>query len=315
LKDYIIIIVVFIALLLTTPPLFKAVNPNPASLESGGEAYHFPRSITLHLIESEDIIRLSVEDYLVGCLFAQIPVTFHEQALRAQAVAAHTYLLRLLEDNTVITDDSATCQPFFTEDRAKEHYGARYDEYLEKVRAAARFGASRAVFYKNEPIHAVYHSVSAGVTNTAFSIWGRDLPYLQSVESSWDREHPDFMVINEITAETIRLTLFDYNKTASMPVDYEMWFVNPVKNEFGYVLSLRLGEVLLSGGDMWRLFNLRSPSFEVSYRRDGIFTIETRGFGHGAGLSQYGADVLGRRGFSAEDILLHYYTDVNIVLA
>jgi stage II sporulation protein D len=107
--------------------------------------------------------------------------------------------------------------------------------------------------------------------------------------------------------------MYDYNKTATMPVDYALWFDNMNKNANGYVVSVKAGDTLLSGGDVWRIFNLRSTSFEVSFKEDGIFVIQTRGFGHGAGMSQYGADVLGNRGFSCDDILKHYFTEVTIV--
>jgi stage II sporulation protein D len=312
-KEYIVIIVVFVVFLFGTPVVFGAVYENPAS------QVIIPvveQEITLFLTETDEVIRLSVQDYLIGCLFAQIPASYHEQALNAQAVAAHTYLLRLMLDrgeNPVITDNATTCQPFFTEDRAIEHYGEDYGQYLDKVRAAAGFGASRVIVYDNEPIYAVYHSISAGATNTAYSVWGRDFPYLRSVDSSWDTEHPGFTAINEMTSESIRLAIFDYNRTASMPVDYDLWFVNPIKNDFGYVISVKAGETLLSGGDMWRIFNLRSTSFDITFRSGGIFVIQTRGFGHGAGLSQYGADVLANRGFDASQILQHYFTDVTIL--
>jgi len=317
-REYITIIVVFMVLLFATPVVFGAVHGG------GRQKMEFPETISLLLTESGETIELSVEEYLVGALFAQIPVAYHEQALKAQAIAAHTYLLRLLlnrlelkesqenQGQHLITDDPATCQPFFTLERAREHHGEAFDEHIAKVRRAARYAAGRVILHDGEPIYAVYHSISAGVTNTAYSVWGRDFPYLRSVESSWDREHPDFLSVNEMTAETIRLAMFDYNRAASMPIDYALWFTNPILNEFGYVISVAAGENLLSGGDMWRIFRLRSTAFEISFRDGGIFSITTRGFGHGAGLSQFGADVLARRGFSYYEILNHYYTGVSI---
>jgi stage II sporulation protein D len=315
-KEYIVIIIVFAGLLFGVPPAFERISGLNGLIrnetDSAAKTVEFPQTVSLSLTETGEVTELSVEDYLVGCLFAQISINYHEQALKAQAVAAHTYLLRLIFDNSDISDDPEVSQPYFTEEKAKAHYKDEYEKYLDIVREAARYGAKHAIFYDNEPIYAVYHSVSAGVTNTAYSVWGRDFPYLQSVESSWDREHPDYLCVNEMTAESIRLAMFDYNKTASMPIDYSLWFVNPIKNDFGYVISIKAGESLLSGGDMWRIFDLRSTSFDVSFREGGIFVIETRGFGHGTGLSQYGADVLGKRGLSCEEILLHYYTGVEI---
>ncbi|MCL1789547.1 MAG: SpoIID/LytB domain-containing protein, partial [Oscillospiraceae bacterium] len=264
------------------------------------------------ITDTQETIELTVEEYLTGCLFAQISVNYHEEALKAQAISAHTYLRRLMLDGAELSDDPSTSQAFFTEETAREYYSDEYDKLLEKITAAAKYGAKRVIIYNGEPIYSVYHSISAGVTNTAYSVWGRDFPYLKSVESSWDRGHPDFLCVNEMTSESIRLAMFNYNRTASMPLDYSLWFADPVKNEYGYVVSVNTGENLLSGGDMWRIFNLRSTSFELSFRNSEVFVSETRGYGHGVGLSQYGADVLGKRGYSCEEILSHYYTDITI---
>ncbi|MCL1866990.1 MAG: SpoIID/LytB domain-containing protein, partial [Oscillospiraceae bacterium] len=291
-KDYIIILIVFAVLLFATPFAVSVIAGEKPASPSASVVLDFPAEVELTLTETGEVINISVEDYIVGCLFAQIPVTYHSEAMNAQAVAAHTYLLRLIRDGAELSDDPYVCQPFFTSERAESHYGDSYKEHLVKIRAAARHGANRVIIHDGEPIHAVYHSISAGVTNTAYSVWGQDFPYLQSADSSWDSEHPNFHMVNEITSEDIRIALYEYNKTTSMPVDYEKWFINPIKNEYGYVISAKVGDSLLSGGDMWRMFGFRSPSFDISLRSGGIFIIETRGYGHGVGLSQFGADVL-----------------------
>ncbi|MCL1881848.1 MAG: SpoIID/LytB domain-containing protein [Oscillospiraceae bacterium] len=336
-KQYFIIFTVFIVLLFATPIVFGLIQ-NEQSIDEGSandnvseegakinQDFVFPKSVSLMLSDTGEILELSIEEYLVGALFAQIQVDFHEEALKAQAVAAHTYLIRLLMNNNngnVISDNPNTCQPFFDTERARNLFPntreglERFDEISEKVKSAAQHGANRILFHEGEPIYAVYHSISAGVTNTAYSVWGVDFPYLRSVDSSWDREHPDFHCSNEISSESVRLAMFDFNRTASMPADYEDWFKEPQINEFGYVISVGVGEHRLSGGDAWRAFGLRSTAFEFTQREtggSGIFIIETRGFGHGVGLSQHGADVLARRGFSYADILLHYYTGVELV--
>ena len=319
-KDYIIIVIVFSLLLFATPAIFENFGEARKEKSGGNQAttveLDFPKTVTLLLKcepENEETLELTIEEYLEGCLFAQIPINYHEEALKSQAVAAHTYFQKLLSDGVEISNDPATSQPFFTEEQARERYGDEYESHLKKVKKAAEFGAKHVIVYDNAPIYAVYHSLSAGVTNTAYSVWGRDFPYLRSVESTWDRGHPDFHCVNEMTAESIRLAMFNYNKTASMPVDYSLWFADPIKNEFGYVVSVNAGENLLSGGDVWRIFGLRSTSFDISFRNAEVFVSETRGHGHGVGLSQYGADVLAKRGFLYDEILNHYYTDVTIL--
>ncbi|MCL1831542.1 MAG: SpoIID/LytB domain-containing protein [Oscillospiraceae bacterium] len=327
-KEYIVIIAVFAVLLFATPFVFRAVNARetPQTSDSGGQeaqphfpdGYDFPKTVSLLRADSGAVVELSVRDYLIGCLFAQIPSDYHEQALKAQAVAAHTYMLRLRQDREYVSDEPETCQPYFDEEQARALFrsDAEYDNALTRITAAADYGAVHALFHGGEPIYAVYHSISAGVTNTAYTVWGVDFPYLRSVDSSWDREHSGFIQRNEVSADSLRLAMFHFNRTATMPQDYDDWFSDPYKNEFGYVISIAVGEEgkRLTGGDMWRAFELRSTSFDISRRMmgsdDDVFVIETRGFGHGVGLSQYGADVLGRRGYGCEEILRHYYTDV-----
>jgi len=336
-KQYIIIIVVFAALLFginallstrTEPVLAGAFSPNRANANSDGSPaaaaearMQFTDKISVLLSASGEVLELSTEDYLIGCLFAQISPTYHENALKAQAIVAHTYVLRLLHDGNQISDNSATCQPFLSESAARERFlnEETYTNALTRFRAAARYAVRKAIAHNAHPtvpIYAVYHSLSAGVTNTAYSVWGVDFPYLRSVDSSWDREHHEFIATNEISAENVRLAMFSFNRTASMPYDYADWFADPRLNEFGYVISMKVGENRLSGGDLWRALGLRSMAFEISRRDmsgDEVFIIESRGFGHGVGLSQHGADVLGRRGHSYADILRHYYTDIIIV--
>ncbi|MCL2754653.1 MAG: SpoIID/LytB domain-containing protein [Oscillospiraceae bacterium] len=337
-KAYIIIIAVFLLLLLGTNALFAARSggellplllpavpaaslpppnpPNPPDTVS----VQFAEQISVLMTDTGEVLTLSVQDYLVGCLFAQISPSYHEQALTAQAIVAHTYVLRLLHDGNNISDNPATCQPFLREEKARAKFAADADYHnaLERFRAAARIASTRAIVHNaapSVPIYSVYHSLSAGVTNTAFPVWGIDLPYLQSVDSSWDREHPEFIAVNEISSETIRLAMFAFNRTASMPPDYADWFASPVLSEFGYVISSNVGNNRLSGGDLWRALGLRSVAFDITQRDMSgaqVFIFETRGHGHGVGLSQYGADVLARRGHSFNEILDYYYTEVQI---
>jgi len=306
-REYIAIMAVFAALLFGTPLLFAKISADNgirASLE-------VPEKITLFLNQSGEYVSLTPEDYLTGCLFAQIPVNYREEALKAQAVAANTYALRLLADGVKLSDSQVLCQPYFTEEKAREYYGEDYNVYYGKVRRAAEYGAKHVIVYDSEPIYAVYHSVSAGVTNTAYSVWGRNFPYLQSVNSDWDREYADFDCVNEISPDAVRAAILNYDKTAAMPVDYSLWFADIQKNKEGYAVSVKVGDFTFSGGDMWRVFGLRSTAFDVTY--NGLaFSFETKGYGHGVGMSQYGADYLAKT-YTCEQILNYYYKEIKII--
>jgi stage II sporulation protein D len=316
-KNAVIILLMFASLLLLVPLLWNAAFP--AKAIEPIEVYEVRGSFRVFLSESEEIIELSTVDYLTGALFAQIPPGYHTEALKAQAVAAHTYALRLALNNTRssiypgadFSSNSVTCQPFFTEAQAREYYGIEYDLHYIAVRQAAEYGATRVILHGNEPIYAVYHSVSAGATNTAQHIWGLDFPYLQSVPSDWDREFINFVSTNEISTSQMRTALLGFNSEIIMPLDYTRWFSDFSADPHGYVSALNARNLSLSGGDMWRVLNLRSAAFEITYN-GSAFVATTWGHGHGAGLSQFGADYMARRGHNYENILKYYYTGITV---
>lgn len=293
----------------------------PPSLKSSGAARSVPPSLPetfpLLLTETGEVRTVTPEEYLVGCLAAQIPIDYEQEALNAQAAASYTYALRLAAnpdgapENALLSDDGKTHQPYFPPEKCAELYGESYTAYLPRLREAAAYGASHPITYEDEPIYAVYHSVSAGRTCSAYGIWGRELPYLSPAESYADRDYLNYECANEITVESARVALVQAKSDIVTPADYGKWFSDFNVNEDGYVISVKIGDNLFSGGDIWRIFGLRSTAFTVEYH-DGIFTFRTRGYGHGAGLSQYGANEMAKEGKTAEEILKHYYNGVKV---
>lgn len=298
-KKYIIMGIILIGALLLLPRAFNAVFGKSFPGKSVEE-------LTLTLVESGEEITLTAEEYVTGCLFAQIDVTYEMEALKAQAVAAYTYALRLMSDGNQLSDSTAFCQPCFTPEKAREYYGNSYEEYLPKVKEAAAYGASHALYYDNRPIYSVYHSVSAGVTARPEYIWGISLPYLTRVDCPADMNYLHFDTRNDITPEDMRIKLLAYDGTLDMPLDYSLWFTEINRDENGYVMSAQVGDKILSGGDLWRLLGLRSTCFDISW--NGMaFTVIAKGYGHCAGMSQYTANVMAKNGCSAEEILEYFY--------
>ncbi len=303
-KDRLFIFIIFIAAALGLPLLFSVPEVKA------------PESFCVYLTEEQRTVTLTAEEYLLGCLAAQIPLDYAQEALNAQAAAAMTYAVRLKEDlksnpadipdGADLSDSTKICQPYFTPEKCKEIYGESYEEYLPSLKAAAEYGAKHLITYENQPIYAVYHSVSAGRTSSARGIWGREFDYIQPADSHWDKEYINYECRNEMTVEQARLCLVNYKADIATPADYSKWFSEINANEDGYVISVKIGDNLFTGGDIWRIFGLRSTAFKVEYT-DGIFTFITKGYGHGAGLSQYGANEMAKAGSTAEEILRHYY--------
>ncbi len=316
-KDIIIILILFAAVIFTVPLFLGKSTDGGTNSGEISEPPVFPDKLNLYLAGTNEIVTVTADEYLTGCLCAQIPINYEPEALKAQACASATYALKLMKTlnesdklppGADISDDSTLCQPYFTEEKRREEYGADYDKYIGNIEAAARFGKYHIITYENEPVWAVYHSVSAGKTCPSEYIWGTQLDYLRSADSGSDTGYINFECRNEMREEEARAALIRYDPDIEIPADCGKWFTEMNANEQGYVISAKIGKKEFSGGDLWRIFGLRSTSFTVTYL-DGIFTFTTKGYGHGAGLSQYGAESMAQSGFEAEQILHHYYGD------
>ena len=317
-KDIIIILILFAAVIFGMPLILGNYSVSePPQTGDAADMPVFPDKLSLYITGTNEIVSITAEEYLTGCLCAQIPINYEPEALKAQACASATYALRVMDDlrgtdklppGADISDDENLCQPYFTEQKRREEYGADYDKYIGIIEAAARYGRYHIITYDNAPIYAVYHSVSAGRTCPSEYIWGTRLEYLRAADSRSDKEYINYDCSNEMREEDVRAALVRYDPDIETPADCAKWFTEMNANKDGYVISVNIGKNVFSGGDIRRIFGLRSPAFTVSYL-DGIFTFRTKGFGHCAGLSQYGANTMAQSGFTAEQILYHYYTD------
>lgn len=311
-KDILIILLMFAAAIFALP-LLTGYKFQPAAQER--MSVTFPDTLNIYLTDKGSTAQITAEEYLEGCIAAQIPINYEPEALKAQASAAATYALRLMENlrnsgnlpaGADISDDPQLCQPYYTPDRREEEYGADYEKFAENIRLAAQYGKQNIITYNGEPIYAVYHAVSAGRTCPSEYVWGISLDYLKAADSQNDKEFINFECVNEMRSEEARLALIHYDPDIEIPADCAKWFTDLRTNEDGYVISVNIGNNTFSGGDIWRIFGLRSTAFTVTYR-DNIFTFTTKGHGHGAGLSQYGANEMAKSGKSAQEIIEHYY--------
>ncbi len=320
-KDIIIILLIFAAVIFAVPFLVGNITGSENGSDSTDADTVFPDELHILLTETNEIVTVSAEEYLTGCLCAQIPINYEVEALKAQACASATYAMKLmstlkgsgkLPDGADLTDEPSVCQPYYTPGKRLEIYGDEYEKFRGTVEAAANYGKFHIITYNGEPIYSVYHSVSTGKTCPSQYVWGIELDYLSAVDSIYDKDYLNYTCTNEMKPEDIRAALLRYNGDIDIPADYARWFTDMNANEDGYVISVNIGKNTFSGGDMWRILGLRSTAFTVTYT-DGIFTFTTKGYGHGAGLSQYGANEMARSGSTAEQILRHYYgKDVNI---
>jgi stage II sporulation protein D len=296
------------------PPQEEEKEPLPA-LE-GAESFNI-----LDLATGE-VSEVPAIDFIRGAVAAEMPASFHPEALKAQAVAAHTQALhnRLIQQispdpDLLGADFSASpseMSVYITEETAREFYGEEADYYWGTSCEAADSVANLVLEYEGEPIVAAYHAISAGKTEDAANVWVSGAPYLLSVESEGDLLAPGYESEAVFSVEDVSEIL----ETAYLAIDLSHgaagWFGEPVRSPAGYVTEIEVGGVILHGKDIRELFDLRSHNFDISLGEEG-FTFSVTGYGHGVGLSQYGADYMAENGADYEEILAAYYTGAELV--
>lgn len=253
---------------------------------------------------------MTVHDYLIKVVAAEMPVSFEPEALKAQAVAARTYLQRALaspkHDDADICASSDCCQAYSTEKKLREKWGEDYERYLEKITAAVEDTDGEYLSYEGKAALAAFHSSSAGVTENSGAIWN-ELPYLVSVSSPETAENvPNYISKQTLKDIDFRDTILYLKPEADMTGEAASWVSDIKRNDSGRVEKAVIGGVEFTGAELRKLFSLRSTAFELTHS-DGQFTFTVTGYGHGVGMSQYGANAMAKNGSDYKDILAHYY--------
>ena len=251
--------------------------------------------------QSGEEISVPLEDYLIGVVSSEMSADFPLEALKAQAVAARTFVCK----RNFIVDDTTASQVYQDDSQLKMVWGENYDEHYEKIRTAVSETKGEILTYQGEVITAAFFSSCNGYTNNAGDYWQNDTPYLRSVESPWDQKITT--VDQEVTFTTMQLAqalgFSDPIQLISPPQRYDN----------GYVKSVTIDGVAFSGRELREALGLRSSAFDIWMDQDQV-KITTHGFGHGIGMSQYGAQGMAKEGKSYREILMHYYSGVEIAL-
>lgn len=267
-------------------------------------------------VSTGTVTEVAVRDYLIGVVCAEMPATFETEALKAQAVAAHTYAERISRQNREHPDpalfgadfsnDSNVYQAYYTEGQIRSAFGESFDLYYAKIASAVDAVCDEMLYYENEPIVAAFHAMSSGMTENAETVWGAPLAYLVSVDSSTDTAAPRYLENSTFTIDEVREILTQADAAVTFPEDCAEWLSVESVSDAGTVLTVQGGSRSWSGQQLREMFSLRSACFSVSYT-EGIFTFTTKGFGHAVGMSQYGANAMAQAGCDYTEILAHYY--------
>ena len=266
------------------------------------------------LLENGDVAHMSLANYLWGVVAAEMPASFEVEALKAQAVAARTYWVSAGGDKHAPADicgDSACCQAYISPDEAAEKWGDRAKEYTARITEAVTGTDGLVAQYKGRPIQAVYFSSAPGSTVDAVAVWGSAVPYLVSVPSPEGEEVPNWRSEVTLTTAQFRNLVLEQYPKADFSGPVNRWLSEFVWQPSGTVSRVKVGGVELTGGQVRKLLGLRSACFSVSVEGDELI-FQTTGYGHGVGMSQYGANALARQGKNFREILGWYYTGVQV---
>lgn len=264
--------------------------------------------IRVKRLKSNEIDTIPLEVYITGVLAGEMPVYFEEEALKAQAVASRSYALKRIEynkDKDYDVVDSILNQVYLDDNYLKEVWGRNYTLYINKLRTAVNETLDEFLEYDGEVIDALFFSTSNGYTEDSRLIFNLELPYLKSVKSDWDKKTSTvFNASSEISLQEFyeKLGLNYKDKLESEVI---------LRSDSNRILKIKINGVEMDSKFMYKKLGLRSTDFELIQNGSNII-IKTCGYGHGVGMSQYGAQGMAKEGYSYDEILLHYYTGVKI---
>ena len=275
------------------------------------------KTVKVYVKDEDKVVEMDTSQYLKEVVGAEMPASFHEEALKAQAVAARTYLCSKKKKGgeapehkgAPVCTDYTHCKAWLSEaDRKEKWEEDKREEYWKKISKAVEATAGEIVTYEGEPISALFHSTSSGRTENAGDVWSKDVPYLVSVESRGDELSPKF------NSEFV-CTEYEFRAKVSEKIQNTDWnsmlYENIIRSEAGGIKKITLGGVEVKGTVFREIFGLRSANVEIEQNGEQII-MKVKGNGHGVGMSQYGADFMASNGSTYEEILKYYYTGTKL---
>ena len=294
-----------------------AAEPEPAAPETA--AVHHDRDVTLTIQDGDTTEQMTLERYLTGVVRGEMPASFEMEALRAQAAAERSYVYYQLaagrkdaHPDADFCTDHTCCSAYLSETAAREKWGGDFAPWNTRVEQAVSDTDGQVVLYNGRPILAVFHSSSAGRTAAAGDVWSGDLPYLVSVDSPEGEETvPNYYSTVTFTAAEAKEKLMAAHPELKLSGTPDRWFGAAAENGSGRVETVSVGGTDIEGTELRRIFGLRSACFTVAADSESV-TFRVTGYGHGVGMSQYGANQLAREGKTWQEILEWYYTGATV---
>ena len=299
--------IIILTLLLIFIPFFIVIiyNHNYKEITLN---YINPVYIRVKRNNTGNIETIPLEEYIVGVLAGEMPISFDMEALKAQAVASRSYALKRIEynkNNDYDVIDSIMNQVYLDDEYLKNAWNNNYIKNINKLRTAVNETLDEYLEYNGKVIDAMFFSTSNGYTEDSINIFNFDCEYLKSVESPWDKEVSSAF----ITKKNIQLT--DFYQKLSLPYNKNLNIEIIKRSTTNRILLLKINNTSFKGTDIYNKLSLRSTDFTIELKGDYV-TITTKGYGHGVGMSQYGALGMAKKGYKYDEILKYYYTNTNL---
>ena len=335
--QWIIVCVGFCVLMVIVIPsiIVKGCSPNIHTPTPKQDPTNY--SVNVFMATSNEISTMDLEEYIKGVVAAEMPASFGIEALKAQAVAARTITLRQMlqfggcgcakNPGADICTDHRHCQAWISREELQERIGhINYLSYSKKIQDAVNATKGLVATYKGDLIEACYHAASGGATDNSEEVWSNPAPYLKGVSTQFESMEPDFQKEISFTMDELERVLginFREEKSSTYNVaGKDVHVISQVKMEkpieilgaskAGRIKEIRIGDKVFEGSILRNLLGLAST--KMTYRiADNRIYIITTGYGHGVGMSQYGANVMANAGENFKDILKHYYQGIEIV--
>ena len=257
--------------------------------------------------KTNKITTLPFEEYIKGVVAGEMPATFELEALKAQAVASRSYAMYQMtatKDKDYDVTNTTQNQVYLTDEELKTNWKDEYNQKMNKIKTAIQETTGEYLTYNGQIVNAMFFSTSTGKTENSEEVFVSALPYLRSVDSKWDEESPAF-------TDTYTFDLKDFYTKLNLPYNEKLNIEITEKTSTGRIKKLKINNQELNGRDIATKLSLRSNYFEIIQNENKI-TINTKGFGHGVGMSQYGANGMAKEGYKYNQILKHYYQNTEI---
>ncbi len=293
----------YLTLILIGIPTLSVLLIKPKEKEIIEKKYMFEKNTKVRVkrVEKNTIETIPLEQYLIGVLSGEMPVSYELEALKAQAVAARTYTLKKMEtnkNNQFDIVDNTNDQMYLDNNYLKSVWKENYDSYINKIKQAVNETSGEYLTYDGQIIKAFFFSTSSGKTENCKDVFGENLPYLVSVSSTWDESSPSYLDKKTFSKK-------DFYEKLNLPYEDEL-DIEITRNDTNSINTITINDNEMKGTDFRYELDLKSTNIDIN-ETDNQIEITSKGFGHGVGLSQFGAQQLALKGYKYDEILKYYY--------